>query len=85
MMPMHEPTDQQPPSDAAEAPAEPENAETPEAPPPEGVSFAPAVAQEVRIGGRQGVRVTQSGPMTVRRAGAGTPDDLPPPAESAES
>lgn len=35
----------------------------------------PAVTQEVRIGGRQGVRVTQAGPVTVRRAGGGTPDD----------
>lgn len=78
---MSDPNEQQPPpseAETAETPAAPENAETPEAPAPEGVTFTPGIAQEVRVGGRQGVRVTNSGPTTVRRAGAGTPDDPQP-------
>lgn len=73
MSSMTDPDERTPPP--SDAPDEQEGG-TEDAPTP-----APEMpTQQVRVGGRQGVRVTHAGPTTVRRAGGGTPDD-PPPSE----
>lgn len=82
----------QPPSDAPDeqggtteetpqAPVEPidgvEPIEEPAAPLTSDAAISPGVPQHVRIGGQQGVRVTQAGPTRVRRMGGGVADDPP--------